>query len=294
MRRVLRVKLRAHLDREGRPSSRPFAGHFELLGSAAHRAVARQAVRESLVLLKNRHHLLPLSPHAHVLVAGDGADSIAKQSGGWTINWQDTEPNQDFPHGRIDLRGHRASRQRGRRQRAAQRHGRLPQPSGCGDRGVRRESLRGRGQGDVPTLEYSPGDKHDLALLRRLHGAGVPVVAVFLSGRPLMVNAELNAADSFVAAWLPGPEGGASRTCCSAPPTARCATTSAAVCRSPGRARRSRPRSRAAAASRRCFPTGTGCACAMRATWNSCPRVSPPRRLRPRPRRDRSWTPSRR
>jgi beta-glucosidase len=62
--------------------------------------------------------------------------------------------------------------------------------------------------GDLPTLEYSPGDKHDLALLRALHRQDVPVVAVFLSGRPLWVNAELNAADSFVAAWLPGAEGG--------------------------------------------------------------------------------------
>ena len=62
--------------------------------------------------------------------------------------------------------------------------------------------------GDVPTLEYSPGNKRDLALLKHLRSLDVPVVAVFLSGRPLWVNAELNAADSFVAAWLPGPEGG--------------------------------------------------------------------------------------
>jgi beta-glucosidase len=63
-------------------------------------------------------------------------------------------------------------------------------------------------QGDVATLEYSPGDKHDLALLRRLRAADIPVVAVFLSGRPLWVNPELNASDGFVAAWLPGTEGG--------------------------------------------------------------------------------------
>ncbi len=62
--------------------------------------------------------------------------------------------------------------------------------------------------GDAQTLEYSPGDKRDLALLRRLRALDVPVVAVFLSGRPLWVNAEINAADSFVAIWLPGPEGG--------------------------------------------------------------------------------------
>ena len=60
----------------------------------------------------------------------------------------------------------------------------------------------------MATLEYSPGDKHDLALLRRLRAQDIPVVAVFISGRPLWVTAELNAAESFVAAWLPGPEGG--------------------------------------------------------------------------------------
>jgi beta-glucosidase len=207
VRRVLRVKLRAHLDREGRPSSRPFAGHFELLGAPEHRAVARQAVRESLVLLKNRNHLLPLSPRAHVLVAGDAADSIARQSGGWTIDWQGTEPNQDFPHGESIYAAiaHRV-----------QSAGGSAALSATGAFTARPdvaivvfgEHPYAEYAGDLSTLEYSPGDKHDLALLRRLRSAGVPVVAVFLSGRPLWVNAELNAADSFIAAWLPGPEGG--------------------------------------------------------------------------------------
>ena len=57
-------------------------------------------------------------------------------------------------------------------------------------------------------LAYKPGDETDLALLRRLKAEGIPVVAVFLSGRPLWVNREINAADAFVAAWLPGSEGG--------------------------------------------------------------------------------------
>ncbi|MBS0580060.1 MAG: glycoside hydrolase family 3 protein [Proteobacteria bacterium] len=207
VRRVLRVKLRAHLDTEGRPSSRPYAGRYELLGSAEHRAVARQAVRESLVLLKNANHLLPLSPAAHVLVAGDGADSIAKQSGGWTIDWQGTEPNQDFPHGESIYAGIA---------RCVSAAGGTPNLSPAGEFSTRPdvaivvfgESPYAEYAGDVHTLEYSPGDKRDLALLRRLHALDIPVVAVFLSGRPLWVNAELNAADSFVAAWLPGPEGG--------------------------------------------------------------------------------------
>ena len=207
VRRVLRVKLRAHLDSEGRPSSRPFAGHYELLGAPAHRAIARQAVRESLVLLKNRHHLLPLSPRAKVLVAGDAADSVARQSGGWTIDWQGTEPNQDFPHAETIYAGIAQCVQ------AAGGSATLSTDGGFTSRPevaivIFGEHPYAEFQGDVPTLEYSPGDKHDLALLHRLQAQDIPVVAVFLSGRPLWVNAELNAADSFVAAWLPGLEGG--------------------------------------------------------------------------------------
>ena len=143
VRRVLRVKLRAHLLTEGRPSSRPYAGHFELLGAAAHRAVARQAVRESLVLLKNRNHLLPLSPRQRVLVTGDGADSLAKQSGGWTIDWQGTEPNQDFPHGESIYAGiaHQVTAAGGAAELSPDRG--IPYATGCGDRGIRREPVRG-------------------------------------------------------------------------------------------------------------------------------------------------------
>src|SRR3569833_318778 len=89
-RRILRVKLRLHLLDIGRPSSRALSGHFDELGSPEHRAIARRAVRESLVLIKNQKHVLPLNPHQHVLVAGDAADSTARQSGGWTITWQGT------------------------------------------------------------------------------------------------------------------------------------------------------------------------------------------------------------
>jgi beta-glucosidase len=207
VRRVLRVKLRAHLDSEGRPSARPYAGHYELLGAPAHRAVARQAVRESLVLLKNRGRLLPLSAHQRVLVAGDGADSIAKQSGGWTINWQGTEPNSDFPHAESIYAGIARAVEAGRGTAELSPDGQFrirPDVAIV----VFGENPYAEFEGDVPTLEYSPGDKQDLALLRRLRARDIPVVAVFLSGRPLWVNAELNASDAFVVAWLPGAEGG--------------------------------------------------------------------------------------
>ena len=208
VRRILRVKLRAHLLDEGPPSSRPLAGHFELLGSPAHRAVARQAVRESLVLLKNERHLLPLSPRAHVLVAGDGADNIGKQCGGWTITWQGTGvSNKDFPHGESIFAGI---------QKTVAAAGGTAELSVGGDFKTRPdvaivvfgENPYAEFQGDLQTVEYSPGEKPDLTLLRKLHAKGIPVVAVFLSGRPLWVNAEINASDAFVAAWLPGTEGG--------------------------------------------------------------------------------------
>jgi beta-glucosidase len=207
-RRILRVKLRAHLLDEGRPSSRPLAGQFELLGAPEHRAVARRAVRESLVLLKNANHLLPLSPGQHVLVAGDGSNSIGKQSGGWTITWQGTGvTNMNFPHADTIFEGILTAVQAG---------GGTAELNASGNFKTRPdvaivvfgENPYAEFQGDIGSVEYSPGDRSDLELLRRLHGQGVPVVAVFLSGRPLWVNPHINASDAFVAAWLPGTEGG--------------------------------------------------------------------------------------
>jgi len=207
VRRILRVKLRAGLFEKGAPSTRPFAGRFDLLGAPEHRAVARQAVRESLVLLKNNAGLLPLSPRANVLVAGDGADNISKQSGGWTISWQGSGfTNADFP-GATSIYG-------GIRQAVAAAGGTATlSADGRFDRKpdvaivVFGEEPYAEFVGDRATLEFSPGDKKHLELLRRLNAAGIPVVAIFLSGRPMWVNPEINQSDAFVAAFLPGSEG---------------------------------------------------------------------------------------
>ena len=206
VRRVLRVKLRAHLPEEGRPSSRPFAGRFELLGSPAHRAVARQAVRESLVLLKNDRRLLPLTPRARVLVAGDGADNVQKQCGGWTIDWQGGMPSADIRPAESIYAGIRA---------AVTAAGGSAELSAAGEFTVRPdvaivvfgENSYAEGLGDVPSLAYAD-EARTVTLLERLRAQRIPVVAVLLSGRPLAIEAELAAADSFVAAWLPGAEGG--------------------------------------------------------------------------------------
>jgi beta-glucosidase len=208
VRRILRVKLRDRLFEEGPPASRPLAGRFDLLGSPPHRAVARRAVRESLVLLKNESQLLPLKPRERVLVAGDGADNIPMQCGGWTITWQGTgTTNRDFPHGESIWRGIAQAVRAAGGEAELSRDGAFQQKPDVAIV-VYGEKSYAEFQGDVPNLAFSPGDDSDLELLRRLRAAGIPVVSVFLSGRPLWVNRELNASNAFVAAWLPGSEGG--------------------------------------------------------------------------------------
>lgn len=207
VRRILRVKFRLGLFEAGRPSTRAVGGQFALIGAPAHRAVARQAVRESLVLLKNQNGLLPLSPKQRILVAGDGADDVGKQAGGWTLNWQGTgTTRKDFPNADTIYEGiaRQASAAGGEAVLSVDgRYAVKPDVAVV----VFGEDPYAEFQGDRPTLAYKPGNETDLALLKRLKADGIPVVAVFLSGRPLWVNREINAADAFVAAWLPGSEG---------------------------------------------------------------------------------------
>ncbi|HEV2284805.1 MAG TPA: glycoside hydrolase family 3 N-terminal domain-containing protein [Steroidobacteraceae bacterium] len=208
VRRILRVKALAGLFTRAAPKARPGAGDFAVLGSAAHREIARRAVRESLVLLKNAGGVLPLSPRAHLLVAGVAADRIDRQAGGWTIDWQgDHNSNADFPGGTSIYAALRAA--------VTAAGGTVTlSPDGSFRRRpdaaivVFGEAPYAEFEGDRETLVYGVHDRASIALLRTLHARGIPTVSVFLSGRPLWVNPELNASDAFVAAWLPGTEGG--------------------------------------------------------------------------------------
>lgn len=205
--RILRTKMRLGLFDAGKPSSRPYAGDFAQLGSAAHRAIAREAVRKSLVLLKNQGGALPIRPGATVLVAGDGADDIGRQAGGWTISWQGTgTQNKDFPGGTSIWQGlEQAVRATGGQAELA--------PDGNFTRRpdvaivVFGETPYAEFQGDLKTLQLRPELRAPYATMQRLKAQGIPVVAVMITGRPLFVNPELNVADAFVVAWLPGSEG---------------------------------------------------------------------------------------
>ncbi|WP_133501590.1 glycoside hydrolase family 3 protein [Cognatilysobacter terrigena] len=206
--RILRVKLRMGLFDAPKPSQRVLGGHFEQLGSADHRALAREAVRKSLVLLKNDGGVLPLKPNARVLVAGDGADDVGKQAGGWTLSWQGSGTERaDFPNAQSIWDGIRETTAKagGHAERLVDaKYTAKPDVAIV----VFGEDPYAEFLGDIPSLAYRHNRGHDLEMLRRLKADGIPVVAVFLSGRPLWMNRELNASDAFVAAWLPGSEGG--------------------------------------------------------------------------------------
>ncbi|WP_448548482.1 glycoside hydrolase family 3 protein [Thalassotalea fusca] len=206
--RILRVKFRAGLFDKPSPAKRKLSGKTALIGQEQHREVARRAVRESLVLLKNKANILPLSPKQTILVAGDGANNIGKQAGGWSITWQGTgNVNEDFPGA--------TSIYQGIASQVEQAGGKVIL-SVTGDYKVKPdvaivvfgENPYAEGHGDRENLDFERGDKQSLALLKRLKSAGIPVVSLFVSGRPMWVNAELNQSDAFVAVWLPGTEGG--------------------------------------------------------------------------------------
>jgi beta-glucosidase len=226
--RILRAKVRAGLFRQIRPSRREHAGDEDAI---VNRPLARRAVRESLVLLKNDGHVLPLARGKRVLVVGKSADSIANQTGGWTLSWQGgpapfardaINANGDFPGGQSILSGleealgaanvtHRADAAGvdvSRFDAVIAVIGELPYAEMFGDIATADGNWRDPGNLARRTLEHGVRHPEDRAVLRAVSGRGVPVITVLVSGRALYTNAEINLSDAFVAAWLPGTEGG--------------------------------------------------------------------------------------
>jgi beta-glucosidase len=204
--RILRVKLRAGTFDEPKPSQREHAGDQ---GDLLHKELARKAVRESAVLLKNNDRVLPLPKRSKVLVVGKSADNIGNQTGGWTLSWQGTgNTNADFPNATSILKGIQDTLGAANVTFSETADnvdpknfdaviaviGETPYAEGVGDIGKR-------------SLETARLYPQDLAVLDKVSGKGKPVVTVYVGGRAMYMNKEINRSDAFVAAWLPGTEG---------------------------------------------------------------------------------------
>lgn len=206
--RILRVKMRAGIFDAKRPVLRLNAGIAEQLQQ---RDLAREAVRKSLVLLKNDNKVLPLKRGEKILVVGKSANSIPNQTGGWSLTWQGTDnKNTDFPNADSILAGIQDAAGASNVDNPGTTSG-IDFTQYKAVIAVIGETPYAEGNGDIDgttgTLEHARRTPDDLAVLNAVSNKGVPVITVFVTGRPLMVNQELNRSDAFVVAWLPGTEG---------------------------------------------------------------------------------------
>ncbi len=176
------------------------------LGSQAHRDVARRAVRESAVLLKNDEKVLPLAETAHVHVAGSGADSLQRQCGGWTVDWQGLGTNSKAPGvstGTTILTGMRSIA--GNDNVSYSQDGSGIPAGATHVVVVLSEAPYAEDKGDTTNLDLASRTP-DVPVLQAARASGLPVVAVIVSGRPLIIEPYLDLADAWIAAWLPGSE----------------------------------------------------------------------------------------
>ena len=174
------------------------------LGHPKHIALARQAVRESLVLLKNNNRLLPLNPKQHIGIIGDAAKKISSQTGGWTITWQGRENlNSDFVNVNSIYEALEQTILSSGGTVEFSNNGKFTKDPDVVI-GVFGEEPYAEMLGDLKDVSFAATDPKFLPLLEAMNAQSIPTVSIFLSGRPLVVNRQLNASDAFIAAWLPG------------------------------------------------------------------------------------------
>ena len=206
VRRILRVKISSGIFEKGIPSSRENAGDESLLSLPNNKAIGRQAVRESLVLLKNNNNTLPIDPRNKILVVGDGADNISKTCGGWTLSWQgNNHKNNEFPNAISILKGIEDDVNKAGGEIVFSENADTSIDADVVI-AIYGEDPYAEFQGDRENLDFVPNN-FDTNKLETFKSKGIPVVSVFLSGRPLWTNPEINNSDAFIAAWLPGSEG---------------------------------------------------------------------------------------
>ena len=228
--RILMVKFAYGLFDKPRPADRFWSNH-EGFGGEEHRAVAREAVRKSLVLLKNDGPVLPLHKKARVFVAGKNADDRGHQCGGFTLTWQGLSGNdhlkdgtsvwegikQVAPNAVLSASAYGADADPDQHDVAIIVIGERPYAEGLGDVRPSDQVIVEAGsmiKGSMNvldpygnTLELASLHPEDLRTIKTVTDRGIPAVVVMISGRPLVVNRELAASSAFIAAWLPGSEG---------------------------------------------------------------------------------------
>jgi beta-glucosidase len=206
--RIIRVKLRSGLFAAS-PASGP-RPDASVMHSPAARELAREAVRKSLVLLKNDGGILPLKRQGRILVVGRGADSLPMQAGGWSLTWQgDKTQTSDYPNADTLLSALRKSLGAANVEHSVDGKG-VDVSRYNAVVMVAAENAYAEGAGDIKfpaSMRHSARYPEDLQALERVSGKGVPVVTVLYSGRPVAANDLINRSDAFVAAWLPGTEG---------------------------------------------------------------------------------------
>lgn len=179
------------------------------IGDSAHRAVAARAAAESQVLLKNAHHILPLSTQQRIYVAGSNADNLGSQTGGWTLSWQG-QPGPIADPGTTILQAIQA------KDRHVTYSADASAPTGGHDVGVVvvGEHPYAEGPGDVGGPSWAPNGPITSLDLTKADQAAVdtvchamPCVVMIVSGRPMTITTQLPEIDGLVASWLPGTEG---------------------------------------------------------------------------------------
>ena len=183
---------------------KPHMYPYNYIGDASHREIARQAVRESIVLLKNNNNTLPIKNGKHILVIGDSAKRITKQMGGWTITWQGRENNNsEFPNSKsiYDAIKYKTEKNGGTVEFSdTSNYEKKPDLVIF----VYGEDPYAEGDGDRKHIFFENQDSMFIKYMKDLHEENIPSVSLFISGRPLIVNKEINLSDSFVQLWLPG------------------------------------------------------------------------------------------
>jgi len=253
VRRILYVKIKYNLFEKPRPAKRKWS-LSESFGSKTHRDIAKEAVRKSLVLLKNENQILPLNKNARILVAGKNAHDTGHQCGGFTIAWQgvseqageNSETNLNAltsgygsnaavqkgiiqggtsiwegikelsPQAELSVNGHTADKSK--HDVAIVVIGETPYAEGMGDIRQNDDTIVEMGSHIKGLMKVLHPYAHslvlnqihpeDLEVIMKITQKGIPVIAVLVSGRPLIIEKELFASSAFIAAWLPGSEGG--------------------------------------------------------------------------------------